>query len=100
MSRRVLILRESRVVAVNNWLHRHSELDIRSGGKYTFAVKPEGSVLSRTVIKTRKGWTADNTGTVEGFAKLDTELVSHACWKPGMRVLFDFRELELKGMSA
>lgn len=41
--------------------------DIRPGGSYTFAVQPEGSVLSRTVIKTRKGWAADNSGTQEGF---------------------------------
>lgn len=41
--------------------------DIRAGGSYTFSVQPEGSVLSRTVIKTRKGWAADNSGTQEGF---------------------------------
>lgn len=41
--------------------------DIRAGSSYTFAVQPEGSVLSRTVIKTRKGWAADNSGTQEGF---------------------------------
>ena len=41
--------------------------EIRSGGTYTFAVQPVGSVLSRTVIKTRKGWAADTTGTQEGF---------------------------------
>ncbi|MGH0028628.1 MAG: hypothetical protein ACQGVC_02470 [Myxococcota bacterium] len=43
--------------------------DIRVGKKYTFTVQPEGSVLSRTVIKTQKGWAADKKGTQEGFDK-------------------------------
>jgi len=33
-----------------------------------FAVKPEGSVLSRTVIKSVRGTGLDNSGTQEGFA--------------------------------
>ena len=41
--------------------------DIEPGNERNFAVKPEGSVLSRTVIKSVKGTGVDNTGTQEGF---------------------------------
>jgi hypothetical protein len=41
--------------------------DIEPGNERDFAVKPEGSVLSRTVIKSVKGTGVDNTGTQEGF---------------------------------
>ena len=34
-----------------------------------FAVKPEGSVLSRTVIKSSKGTGLDNSGTQDGFTR-------------------------------
>ena len=43
--------------------------DIAPGEVRNFAVKPEGSVLSRTVIKSVKGTGVDNTGTQEGFRK-------------------------------
>lgn len=43
--------------------------DIEPGKELNFAVKPEGSVLSRTVIKSVKGTGLDNTGTEEGFRK-------------------------------
>ena len=43
--------------------------DIEPGKERDFAVKPEGSVLSRTVIKSVKGTGVDNTGTQEGFRK-------------------------------
>jgi hypothetical protein len=43
--------------------------DIEPGKQGDFAVKPEGSVLSRTVIKSVKGTGVDNTGTQEGFRK-------------------------------
>jgi hypothetical protein len=41
--------------------------DIELGKERDFAVAPEGSVLSRTVIKSVKGTGVDNTGTQEGF---------------------------------
>lgn len=41
--------------------------DIEPGTERDFAVEPEGSVLSRTVIKSVKGTGVDNTGTQEGF---------------------------------
>jgi hypothetical protein len=41
--------------------------DIVPGEERDFAVAPEGSVLSRTVIKSVKGTGVDNTGTQEGF---------------------------------
>ena len=65
---RVKVL-ETKIPENFNTVGKRPPKDIRSGGKYTFAVKPEGSVLSRTVIKTRMGWAADNTGTQEGFAR-------------------------------
>ena len=37
--------------------------------------------------------------TLEGFIKLDTELVAHDLWTPGMGVLFDLRELDLRSLS-
>jgi hypothetical protein len=43
--------------------------DIEPGKERDFAVQPEGSVLSRTVIKSVKGTGVDNTGTQEGFRK-------------------------------
>ena len=43
--------------------------DIEPGQERDFAVEPEGSVLSRTVIKSVKGTGVDNTGTQEGFRK-------------------------------
>jgi hypothetical protein len=41
--------------------------DIEPGKERDFAVTPEGSVLSRTVIKSVKGTGVDNTGSQEGF---------------------------------
>lgn len=41
--------------------------DIEPRKERLFAVKPEGSVLSRTVIKSAKGTGVDNSGTQEGF---------------------------------
>jgi len=41
--------------------------DIELGKERDFAVEPEGSVLSRTVIKSVKGTGVDNSGTQEGF---------------------------------
>jgi hypothetical protein len=43
--------------------------DVEIGKEMELAVKPEGSVLSRTVIKSTKGTGLDNSGTVEGFRK-------------------------------
>jgi hypothetical protein len=43
--------------------------DVEPGKERDFAVQPEGSVLSRTVIKSVKGTGVDNTGTQEGFRK-------------------------------
>jgi hypothetical protein len=43
--------------------------DIEPREERDFAVEPEGSVLSRTVIKSVKGTGVDNTGTQEGFRK-------------------------------
>jgi hypothetical protein len=43
--------------------------DIEPGKERDFAVKPEGSVLSRTVIKSVEGTGLDNTGTQDGFRK-------------------------------
>ena len=48
--------------------------DIEPGKERDFAVKPEGSVLSRTVIKSVKGTGVDNTGTQEGFRKAVTAI--------------------------
>lgn len=41
--------------------------EIEPGKEQDFSVQPEGSVLSRTVIKSVKGTGVDNTGTQEGF---------------------------------
>jgi hypothetical protein len=41
--------------------------DIAPRKERVFAVKPEGSVLSRTVIKSSKGTGLDNSGTQAGF---------------------------------
>ena len=41
--------------------------DVKPQAEMEFAVKPEGSVLSRTVIKSAKGTGLDKTGTQEGF---------------------------------
>ncbi len=43
--------------------------DIEPGKERSFAVSPEGSVLSRTVIKSSKGTGVDTTGTQEGFRR-------------------------------
>jgi len=43
--------------------------EITPGKERAFAVTPEGSVLSRTVIKSVKGTGVDNTGTQEGFRR-------------------------------
>ena len=43
--------------------------DVEIGKPMELAVKPEGSVLSRTVIKSTKGTGLDNSGTPEGFKK-------------------------------
>jgi len=43
--------------------------DVEIGKPMELSVKPEGSVLSRTVIKSTQGTGLDNTGTPEGFAK-------------------------------
>lgn len=42
---------------------------IEPGKERVFAVAPEGSVLSRTVIKSAKGTGLDTTGTQEGFRR-------------------------------
>src|SRR5215510_10594812 len=42
--------------------------DVEIGKPMELAVKPEGSVLSRTVIKSTQGTGLDNSGTAEGFA--------------------------------
>jgi hypothetical protein len=60
---------ETRIPETFNSVGKRPPKDIRSGKEYTFAVKPEGSVLTRTVIKTRKGWAADTTGTQDGFER-------------------------------
>jgi hypothetical protein len=41
--------------------------DVEIGKPIELAVKPEGSVLSRTVIKSTQGTGLDNSGTAEGF---------------------------------
>jgi hypothetical protein len=43
--------------------------DVKPGESLELLVKPEGSVLSRTVIKSTKGTGLDNSGTAEGFKK-------------------------------
>ena len=43
--------------------------DIKARKERAFAVKPEGSVLSRTVIKSSQGTGLDNSGTQDGFNK-------------------------------
>jgi len=43
--------------------------DVEIGKPMELAVNPEGSVLSRTVIKSTQGTGLDNTGTADGFAK-------------------------------
>jgi hypothetical protein len=58
---------ETSIPDMFNAVGKRPPKDIRSGGTYTFAVQPEGSVLNRTVIKTQKGWAADKKGTQEGF---------------------------------
>ena len=41
--------------------------DVEIGKPIELSVKPEGSVLSRTVIKSTQGTGLDNSGTAEGF---------------------------------
>jgi hypothetical protein len=48
--------------------------DVEIGKEMEFAVKPEGTVLTRTVIKSTKGTGLDLSGTAEGFKKA-TELI-------------------------
>ena len=48
--------------------------DVEVGKDMEFLVKPEGSVLSRTVIKSNQGAGLDLSGTAEGF-KNATELI-------------------------
>jgi len=43
--------------------------DVKAGEPLELLVKPEGSVLSRTVIKSNQGMGLDNTGTADGFKK-------------------------------
>jgi hypothetical protein len=43
--------------------------DVVIGEEMEFAVKPEGTVLSRTVIKSTKGQGLDLSGTADGFKK-------------------------------
>lgn len=43
--------------------------DVEIGKEMEFLVKPEGTVLSRTVIKSTKGTGLDLSGTAEGFKK-------------------------------
>lgn len=43
--------------------------DVKSGEPLELLVKPEGSVLSRTVIKSTQGTGLDNSGTADGFKK-------------------------------
>lgn len=43
--------------------------DVEIGKPLELVVKPEGSVLSRTVIKSTQGTGLDNSGTSEGFKK-------------------------------
>ncbi len=58
---------ETKIPDVFNLVGKRPPKDIKSGKSYTLAVQPEGSVLNRTVVKTRKGWAADKKGTQEGF---------------------------------
>jgi len=43
--------------------------DVEERAEMEFAVQPEGSVLSRTVIKSMRGTGLDNSGTQEGFSR-------------------------------
>lgn len=43
--------------------------DVEIGKPMELSVKPEGSVLTRTVIKSTQGTGLDNSGTIEGFRK-------------------------------
>jgi len=43
--------------------------DVEEREEMEFAVQPEGSVLSRTVIKSMRGTGLDNSGTQEGFSR-------------------------------
>jgi hypothetical protein len=43
--------------------------DVKVREERLFSVRPEGSVLSRTVIKSSKGTGLDNSGTQDGFSK-------------------------------
>jgi hypothetical protein len=43
--------------------------DVEIGKPMELLVRPEGSVLSRTVIKSTQGTGLDNSGTTEGFKK-------------------------------
>ena len=58
---------ETTIPETFNSVGKRPPRDIKAGGRYTLAVEPEGSVLRRTVIKTRKGWAADKKGTQAGF---------------------------------
>lgn len=48
--------------------------DVEPKAEMELAVKPEGSVLSRTVIKSSEGTGLDKTGTQEGFSKAVTAI--------------------------
>lgn len=48
--------------------------DVKPKEEMELAVKPEGSVLSRTVIKSSEGTGLDKTGTQEGFSKAVTAI--------------------------
>jgi hypothetical protein len=66
---------------------------IKRQSNVEFAVEPEGSVLRRTVIKTRTGGGLDNSGTREGFLRALQAIPQ------GRSVIFSFEENEAAAVA-
>jgi len=60
--------------------------DVKVATEMMLAVKPDGSVLSRTVVKSVSGGGLDNSGTQEGFSKAVATIPNH------MAVVFSVTE--------
>ncbi len=58
---------ETRIPDWANHVGKRPPKEIRPGREYVFSVRPEGSVLNRTIIRTQKGTTLDRTASREGF---------------------------------
>lgn len=59
---------ETSIPEWGNHVGKRPPREIRPGSTHVFAVQPEGSVLTRTVIRTKEGKALEGSNTREGFA--------------------------------